>query len=83
MYCGNKPEGYLSIVSRNMDITSGEDEIDIVVFKVTSNDVIFELLSKEVNRFWETIDKGRMYRVATATKQEMKWQLLTSFEKVL
>jgi putative phage-type endonuclease len=61
----------------------GSKDIKLAVFHVTKDQRICELLKEEVERFWDTIEKGKMFRINAGVKREVSLRLNFCYEKVI
>ena len=77
MMCCEYEVGILSIMGTDLTQKDETLRIPISMFTVTRNKQLEELIFREVNRFWTTVEAGKMYKASKATALTAKLLLKT------
>ena len=63
MICTEKDTGYLAIMSTNLTQKSEVLDLPLLIHQLSRHSELDEIFFKEVKRFWDTQNSGKMYRV--------------------
>ena len=83
MMCMEVEEAYISGMSTDLSPTFTGWTFPIAIYKVNINDRVKELISKEINRFWQCVYDGKTFSYSRKANSEMKKLILENVERIL